>query len=187
MVPACRGPLSLVLPATRPIGRRFTRSRLNGLGATRDRPCDSGRAAGGCNRSAARHRAWCLADPVLAHPFEHPGDPDHVQHLADYWAEVLGGPATFSQRYGGHSAMLELHARMGAEPDLGQRFVTCFVEAADDAGLPADPELRAALRSYMEWATAEVMAYQDADSVVPSGRATPRWSWDGLQTTDQPA
>jgi hemoglobin len=76
---------------------------------------------------------------------------------------------------------------MGAEPDLGERFVTCFVAAADDAGLPADPELRAALRSYMEWATAEVMSYQAADSVVPPGRAAPRWSWDGLQPADQHA
>jgi hemoglobin len=136
---------------------------------------------------AEAHHARCLADPVLAHPFEHPGDPDHVQHLADYWGEVLGGPATFSERYGGHSAMLELHARMGAQPDLGERFVTCFVAAADDAGLPGDAELRAALRAYMEWATAEVMSYQNADSVVPSGRATPRWSWDGLQPADEPA
>jgi hemoglobin len=132
---------------------------------------------------AEAHHVRCLADPVLAHPFEHPGDPDHVQHLADYWGEVLGGPATFSQRHGGQSAMLELHARMGAEADLNSRFVACFVAAADDAGLPADPELRTALRAYMEWATAEVFAYQPPDSVVPAGLSTPRWSWDGLQTS----
>ena len=53
--------------------------------------------------------------------------------------------------------------------------------AADDAGLPPDPELRAALRSYMEWANSEVMSYQDAESVVPPQLTAPRWSWDGLQ------
>jgi hemoglobin len=59
--------------------------------------------------------------------------------------------------------------------------VRCFVAALDDAGLPADPELRAALRAYMEWAVQEVMRYAPAGSVVPVGLSVPRWTWDGLQ------
>jgi hypothetical protein len=41
---------------------------------------------------AAAHHRRCLEDPVLNHPFSHPGNPQHVQRLADYWAEVFGGP-----------------------------------------------------------------------------------------------
>jgi hemoglobin len=132
---------------------------------------------------AAAHHERCLADPVLNHPFSHPGHPDHVARLASYWAEVFGGPARYSQSCGGHSAMLGIHASQGAEEDLGQRFVRCFVQAADDAGLPDDDDFRAALRSYMEWAVREVLSYSPHGSQVTPGLAVPRWSWDGLQLT----
>ncbi len=131
---------------------------------------------------ATAHHARCLADPVLNHPFSHPGHPDHVVRLAHYWAEVLGGPPLFSGSCGGHSAMLTMHAGQGMDDDLGERFVRCFVQAADDAGLPEDPDLRNALRAYMEWAVGEVMSYDAiAASDVPSDLVMPKWSWDGLQ------
>jgi hemoglobin len=126
---------------------------------------------------AAAHHARCLADPVLNHPFSHGFHPEHVQRLANYWAEVFGGPARYP---GGHSTMLGIHARQGAESDLGDRFAACFAGAADDAGLPADAEFRAALRAYMDWAVAEVMSYSPADSRVPDALPVPRWSWNGL-------
>jgi len=130
---------------------------------------------------AVAHHERCLQDPVLNHPFSHPGHPQHVERLASYWAEVFGGPARYSQSCGGHSAMLSIHAGQGAEEDLGERFVRCFVQAADDAGLSADAEFRATLRSYMEWAVAEVLSYSPHGSEAPSGMPLPRWSWDGLQ------
>ena len=130
---------------------------------------------------AAAHHQRCLDDPVLNHPFSHPGHPEHVQRLASYWAEVFGGPPRYSQSCGGQSAMLGLHASTGAEADLGNRFVACFVKAADDAGLPDDPEFRSALRSYMEWAVSQVMSYSPIGATVPSNLPVPRWSWDGLQ------
>lgn len=129
---------------------------------------------------AAAHHRRCLEDPVLSHPFSHLGNPQHVERLAAYWAEVLGGAPRYSQSCGGHSAMLEIHARQGAEEDLGARFVACFVQAADDAGLPDDPELRDGLRRYMEWAVAEVLAYSPPDAEVPAGLPSPRWGWGGL-------
>jgi hemoglobin len=130
---------------------------------------------------AAAHHARCLADPVLEHPFSHGVRSDHVQRLATYWAEVLGGPTTYSATYGGHSAVTRIHAGHGMGADLGERFVACFVAAADDAGLPDEPELRAALRAYMEWATRAMYAYDARDAVVPSGMAMPRWGWAGLE------
>jgi hemoglobin len=130
---------------------------------------------------AAAHHQRCLADPVLAHPFSHPGNPDHVERLADYWAEVLGGPPRYSQAFGGHSAMLAIHAGQGADDDLGARFVACFVQAADDAGLPDDPEFRAGLRAYMEWAVGEVLSYSPRQSQVAAGLPVPRWGWNGLE------
>ncbi len=132
---------------------------------------------------ATAHHERCLQDPVLNHPFSHPGHPDHVQRLASYWAEVFGGPARYSQSCGGHSAMLGIHAGQGAEEELGQRFVSCFVQAADDAGLPDDTGFRAALHSYMQWAVRDVLSYSPHGSRVASGLPVPCWSWDGLQST----
>jgi hemoglobin len=131
---------------------------------------------------ARAHHARCLADPELNHPFSHPDQhPQHVERLAAYWAEVMGGPPVYSQSCSDHSAMLVMHSGNGDLTDLGRRFVSCFVLAADDAGLPDDPEFRGALRAYMEWAVDEVLRYGAVDAVVASGLPVPRWSWEGLQ------
>ena len=131
---------------------------------------------------AAAHHARCLADPELNHPFSHPGQPpQHVERLAAYWAEVMGGPPEYSRACASQTELQELHAGNGDMTDLGRRFVACFVQAAADAGLPEDPEFRAALRSYMEWAVADVLVYSPHGSAVPAGLPVPRWSWDGLQ------
>jgi hemoglobin len=131
---------------------------------------------------ATAHHARCLADPELNHPFSH-GDlnPAHLERLAAYWAEVLGGPPRYTALPADQTSLLLLHAGNGDMTDLGRRFVECFVRAADDAGLPEDPEFRAALRSYMEWAVADVLSHEDRDA-VPEGIPVPRWSWDGPAT-----
>jgi hemoglobin len=130
---------------------------------------------------AAAHHERCLRDPELNHPFSHGVNPEHVERLAHYWAEVFGGPARYSDLHGGHSAMLETHARHGAGQDYGPRFVACFMQAADDVGLPDDAEFRTALRSYMEWATQEVISYAPSDAQVPGNLPVPRWTWNGLE------
>jgi hemoglobin len=130
---------------------------------------------------AQAHHVRCLADPELNHPFSHPGQhPQHVERLAAYWGEVLGGPPVFSENCSDHSSMLSMHAGNGDMSDLGRRFVECFVAAADDAGLPDEAEFRQALRAYMEWAVADVLDHPDGDASVPSGLPMPQWTWDGL-------
>src|SRR4051812_15173706 len=141
--------------------------------------------AGGESAMAAladAHNVRCLADPELNHPFSHAdGNPEHLQRLAAYWGEVLGGPPTYSQRYDDQAFVMSMHSGNGDMSDLGRRFVDCFVAAADDAGLPDDPDFRGALRAYMEWAVDDVLAYSAEDAVVPDGVPMPRWSWDGLE------
>jgi hemoglobin len=132
---------------------------------------------------ATAHHARCIADPELNHPFSHPGqNPQHVERLAAYWAEVLGGPPTYSRSCGDQSMILRMHAGNGDMSDLGERFIRCFAQAADDAKLPTDAEFRAALNAYMCWAVSDVLVYSPQDSVVPTGAAMPRWGWDGLET-----
>jgi hemoglobin len=128
---------------------------------------------------AAAHHERCLQDPELNHPFSHTGNPQHVERLADYWAEVFGGPPRYSESHGGHSAMLGIHAGQGAGDEYGSRFVACFIQAMDDARLPDDPDFRAGLRAYMEWAVQEVLSYSPNGSEVPTALPVPRWSWNG--------
>jgi len=131
---------------------------------------------------AAAHHARCLEDPELNHPFSHPGqNPRHVERLAAYWAEVLGGPPDYSRTCADESHVLRMHAGNGDMTDLGRRFVDCFDRALDDAGLPTDPAFRAAMLAYMRWAVDVVLSYGDRDAVVPLGAELPRWGWDGLQ------
>jgi len=131
---------------------------------------------------ATAHHARCLADPELNHPFSHPGQhPRHVERLAAYWGEVMGGPASYSSTCGDHSYVLNLHAGNGDMSDLGTRFADCFMLAADDAGWPDDPEFRAAIRGYIDWAVAAVALSHPHDTDVPAGLPLPRWSWDGLE------
>jgi hemoglobin len=55
------------------------------------------------------------------------------------------------------------------------------MQAVDDAELPDDPDFRATMRAYIEWATKDVVSYLAPESVVPPDRPMPRWSWDGLE------
>ena len=145
---------------------------------------------------ARAHHARCLADPELNHPFSRADlNPQHVERLGAYWAEVLGGPPVFSSRYSDHPTMLRLHAGNGDLTDLGRRFLHCFVQAQDDAGLPDDPEFRAALRAYMVWAVDEVLSYPDPRTrrsrpvwpcrAGPGTACSPRARWSELCSLGQ--
>lgn len=133
--------------------------------------------------AAAMHER-CLQDPELNHPFSH-SSPGHVERLADYWAEVFGGPAKYSRSHGDHSSVLGIHAGEGAGEDLGARFVACFRQALDDAQLPDDPEFRSVLQSYIESATSEVILYSPHGSKVPAGLPVPHWGWNGPSSFSQ--
>jgi hemoglobin len=131
---------------------------------------------------AKAHHARCLADPELNHPFSHDDQhPQHVERLAAYWGEVLGGPDTYSRTCGDESGVLGMHARNGDMGDLGERFLECFVLALDDAGLPADPTFRGGMRAYMRWAVDNVLSYSPEDATVPPRVGIPHWDWSGLQ------
>lgn len=132
---------------------------------------------------ARAHHARCLADPELNHPFSHDDQhPEHIERLAAYWAEVLGGPETYSKSCGDESGVLRMHAGNGDMGDLGERFLACFTHALDDAQLPDDPAFRAALRAYMRWAVDQILSIPEPDDVA-SGVSMPRWGWDGLRST----
>src|SRR5216684_3406928 len=88
---------------------------------------------------AAAHHERCLEEQEISHAFSHGFNPAHIENLAFYWAEVFGGPNRYSALHGGHSGMLEMHARTGAAEDWGQRFLGCFVQAMERSRVAERP------------------------------------------------
>jgi hypothetical protein len=69
-----------------------------------------------------------------------------------------------------------MHAGNGDMGDLGERFIACFDPPLDDAGLPAEPAFRHAMRAYRRWAVSDVLSYSAEDAAVPRGAAMPHWA-----------
>jgi hemoglobin len=121
----------------------------------------------------------CLTDPLLAEVFGSEGNPDHVDHLADWLTEVLGGPKLYTERHGGHEALLKHHANLGIDEPHRERFVEAFMEAADEVGLPDNDAFRRRLREYLDWGSkiAEDVSQPGADT--SSDQPVPVWDWGG--------
>jgi hemoglobin len=65
----------------------------------------------GLRRLADASHRRVMADEVVAHAFSHGFHPHHVERLAAYWAEALGGPATYSDSYGDETTVEAREAR----------------------------------------------------------------------------
>ena len=140
-------------------------------------------AAGGDEGLVRLAHAWharVLADEVVSHAFSHGYHPQHTERLAAYWAEALGGPATFSARHGDETAVVRMHSGNGPHEEMDVRAIECFDRALVDAGF-TDERLVRVLHDYFAWATTTTMArYHDSADDVPDGLSIPHWSWDGL-------
>ena len=117
------------------------------------------------------------SDELLAAFFPGGVSTEHRAHVADWWAEVFGGPATYTAQHGGYEAMLAHHRNLGITPTQRHRFVSLMSVAADDAGLPDDPEFRSALLAYLEWGTRLAMANSQPGAAVAEHAPVPRWGW----------
>jgi hemoglobin len=109
----------------------------------------------------------------------------HRRDVVTWWCEVMGGPATYTETLGGYEHMLSKHRGLHITSEQRLRFVTLLSRAADDAGLPDDPEFRAALMGYVEWGTRLAMHNSgEADDIVEHA-PVPRWGW-GVAPPYQP-
>jgi hemoglobin len=142
-------------------------------------------AAGGSEGLLRVARAWharVMADEIVSHAFSHGFHPQHHERLAAYWAEALGGPATYSDVYGDETSVVRIHSGNGPHEEMDRRAIACFDQALQDVGLGAAQPVRQVLHDYFAWATTTTMSrYHESADDVPKGLSIPRWSWDGLQ------
>ena len=146
-------------------------------------------AAGGWEGLLKLAYAWharVLEDEVVSHAFSHGYHPQHTERLAAYWAEALGGPATYSEQYGDETSVVRIHSGNGLHEEMDRRAITCFDQAMEDAGIASDQRLRSVLHDYFAWATTTTMAqYHRSPDDVPDGMSIRKWSWDGLEDISQ--
>ena len=102
---------------------------------------------------------------------------DHPHHVAMWLAEVFGGPSTYTDELGGYPRMLSKHLGMAITEPQRARWVQLIGLAADDAGLPADPEFRSAFMAYVEWGTRIAHANSQPGVDPPQEAPVPQWGW----------
>ncbi len=115
-------------------------------------------------------------DPLLAPLFADMA-PDHPERVAAWLGEVLGGPSAYTDRFGGYDRMVSQHLGKALHEDERARWVQLLCTSADDAGLPTDPEFRAAFVSYLEWGSRIAVENSQPDARPPLHMPVPRWSW----------
>lgn len=146
-------------------------------------------AAGGWDGMFSLASAWhkrVLADEVVSHAFSHGFHPQHTERLAAYWAEALGGPTAYSDRFGDETSVVQIHSGNGRHEEMDQRAITCFDQALEDVGISTNDRLGQVLHDYFAWATTVTMnRYHRSSDDVPEGLRIPKWSWSGLVTSDE--
>jgi CDGSH-type Zn-finger protein/truncated hemoglobin YjbI len=103
--------------------------------------------------------------------------PDHPERVAAWLAETFGGPKLYTEHYGGYDHMVAEHAGKSLTEQWRARWAQLISRAADDAGLPTDPEFRAAFVSYVEWGSRIAVENSQPGATPPPHMPVPRWWW----------
>jgi hemoglobin len=129
------------------------------------------------DRLTARFYERVKDDAVLA-PIFAAMPADHPHHVALFLAEVLGGPTTYSEQYGGHAHMVARHLSRHLPQEQRRGWIALLLDTADQLGVPDDPEFRSALVGYLEWGSrlAVINSASDENTVAP-GTPMPKWGW----------
>jgi hemoglobin len=112
--------------------------------------------------------------------------PEHAHNVAVWLAEVFGGPAVYTGEHGGYSHMVAKHLGMAISEAQRRRWVNLIQDAADEAGLPDDPEFRAAFLGYIEWGTRLARHNSQPGAAVVRDAPVPHWGW-GVAPPYRPA
>jgi truncated hemoglobin YjbI len=115
-------------------------------------------------------------DPLLGPVFAHMSD-EHPAWVAQWLSEVFGGPTTYTDERGGYPHMIAQHRGRALTEEQRARWVGLMTIAADEVGLPADPETRSTFTAYIEWGSRIALANSQPDAAPPEHLPLPQWSW----------
>ncbi|HEX4216222.1 MAG TPA: group II truncated hemoglobin [Candidatus Dormibacteraeota bacterium] len=122
-----------------------------------------------------------LADRILRRLFPKRVS-THVDHLTWFTAESFGGPDRFTERLT-FQYIIDVHRHLNITDEERDRFVALYLEALDEAGLPADDRFRQAVREHVEFGAqvAQKNSLAETDADLHPIRAVPRWNWPGSE------
>ncbi len=103
--------------------------------------------------------------------------PEHVEHVARFIDEVLGGPPTYGEKHGGHAEMVRRHVGKRISDAQRKRWLELWLASADACGLPDDAEFRSALVGYLEWGSRLAMTNSKLDHAPAVASEMPKWGW----------
>jgi truncated hemoglobin YjbI len=115
-------------------------------------------------------------DPLLGPLFADMA-PDHPERVAAWLGEVFGGTSAYTEQYGGYDRMVSRHLGRQLREEERARWVQLLCKSADDAGLPTDPEWRAAFVAYLEWGSRIAVENSQPGAEPPAHMPVPRWWW----------
>jgi CDGSH-type Zn-finger protein/truncated hemoglobin YjbI/ferredoxin len=115
-------------------------------------------------------------DPLLQRLFSQMS-PDHPQRVASWLGQVFGGPPAYSEHYGEYDRMISQHLDKALTPEQRARWVQLLCQSADEVGLPADAEFRAAFTAYLEWGSRIALENSLPGVHPPPHMPVPRWWW----------
>jgi hemoglobin len=115
-------------------------------------------------------------DPTLAPVFARMSS-EHPKHVAEFLAEVFGGPKVYSSERGGHAEMIRHHLGRSLTQEQRRRWIELLLACADEIGVPDDPEFRSALVAYLEWGTRLAVLNSQPGAAVVEHAPMPQWGW----------
>ena len=102
---------------------------------------------------------------------------EHPKHVAEFLAEVFGGPTTYSDERGGHPNMIRHHIARSLTQPQRRRWIELLLACGDEMGLPDDPEFRSAFIAYLEWGTRLAVINSQPGATVTEEAPMPHWGW----------
>ena len=115
-------------------------------------------------------------DPIIGSLFATMA-PDHPERVAAWLSEVFGGPKLYSELYGGYARMISQHLDKQLTREQRTHWARLMAASADEAGLPDDPEFRAAFTGYIEWGSRIALENSQAGAKPPPNMPVPQWWW----------
>jgi hemoglobin len=124
--------------------------------------------------------AHVLKDDLLG-PVFRDMSPRHAKHVAHFVGEVFRGPETYTTvDEGSHSTMVAQHVGKMLDDSKRKRWIELLLKAADEVGLPDDPEFRSAFVGYLEWGSRlAVINSKTTENPIGEEEPMPKWGWGG--------
>ncbi|MFF4771440.1 group II truncated hemoglobin [Microtetraspora fusca] len=156
--------------------RHYERTAVRGSGGSVPTMHEWAGGSEAFERLTARFYELVLDDELIGPLFKNM-DPHHPHYVAMWLSEVFGGPSRYTDERGGYRHMLSMHLGKAITEPMRRRWVSLLMDAADEVGLPDDPEFRAAFAGYIEWGTRLALGNSQPGATPLQDAPVPHWGW----------